>query len=110
MKFLVTGVAKYPLPSEAIDDITEGMKDWVSRYTASGTFEGMLWAMVEAPSGGGIINADNLDELDDIMLESPVTPFSDFRVHLIVPLEPSLERCRQAAVAMAHTVQMVQGN
>ena len=76
MRFLVTTTSKFPMPPEVAPDLIEALGAWANRYTQSGKLE-TVWASAGKPAGGGVLNVDSLDELDAIMTEFPVGPFSE---------------------------------
>ena len=100
MKFLVISKLKFPLPPEAAPGLMDALAAWAEKYTASGKLEA-VWANAGRPGGGGIVNVDSLEELDAIMLESPIGPFSEIEIHPITHLNDSLQRAKQAFQAMA---------
>ena len=75
MRFLVTSTSKHQVPPEALPGLLDALIAWANKYTESGKFEA-IWATAGRAGGGGIINADSLEELDAIMVEFPLGPFS----------------------------------
>jgi muconolactone delta-isomerase len=59
------------------------------------------WTNAGKAGGGGILNVESLEELDAILVEFPVGPFSEIEVVPITELQASLERSKQMFAAMA---------
>ncbi len=100
MRFLVVSKAKQPPPPEMAMGLTEAMEGWVSRHTASGKME-QVWGIAGVRAGGGILKVDSLEEVDAIMAEFPLGPFSDVEIYGLVDLETTLKNTKQAIQAMA---------
>ena len=94
MKFLITSNPKYPLPPEVASDIMGALLAWSKKYSDNGKFE-IIWSYAGKTGGGGIANVDTLEELDALMTEFPMAPFSEVEVTPIVDLHPSIERARE---------------
>ncbi|MBI4319770.1 MAG: hypothetical protein HY675_14875 [Chloroflexi bacterium] len=99
MKFLVISRNKYAVPPDMALGIFDGMIAWTKQVQASGKLES-LWVFAGVQAGGGVANVNSIEELDAMMSECPLTPFSDTEViPLVEPLE-SFERTRKAILAM----------
>jgi muconolactone delta-isomerase len=99
MRFLVTTTAKFPIPPEVAPRLMEALGAWANKYTQSGKLE-TVWSDAGRRGGGGILNVDSLDELDAIMTEFPIGPFSEIEIQPIVDLADSLQRTKQLFEAM----------
>lgn len=75
------------------------MKAWSARHIASGKIE-QVWSFAGVSGGGGIFNVDSPEELDEIMAEFPLGPFSDTKIHGLVDLSKSLDSAAKAVEAM----------
>lgn len=100
MKFLVTTKVKFPMPPEAAPGLMAALSAWAGKYTENGKMEA-VWANAGSTGGGGILNVASLEELDAIMIEFPIGPFSEVEVVPITDLQASLERSRKMFEAMA---------
>jgi muconolactone delta-isomerase len=100
MRFLVTTTTQFPIPPEMAPPVMDGMIAWFNKYTQSGKIE-TGWSDAGRRAGGGILNVDSLEELDAILTELPIGPFSEVEVQPIVDLLDSIERGKQAFAAMA---------
>ncbi len=103
MKFLVTSTTKNPIPPEMVPALVDAMAAWASKYTESGKLEA-VWSFAGLAGGGGIANVDSLEELDAILVEFPFGPFSEIEILPIVDLNESLQRLKQAALAVAQAM------
>jgi muconolactone delta-isomerase len=93
MKFLIVSNTKHLVPPEVMTSVIDAMKAWLQKYREK--IE-QAWGFAGDQGGGGIINVDSLEELDIIMTEFPMGPFSETKVRGLVDLEPSLERLQIA--------------
>jgi muconolactone delta-isomerase len=100
MRFLVTTKTKFPMPPEAAPGLMDALSAWASKYTENGKMEA-VWADAGRTGGGGILNVASPEELDAIMIEFPVGPFSEVEVVPITELQASLERSKEMFQAMA---------
>ncbi len=100
MRFLITGKNKFQMPPEMAPALVDGTIAWAKKYTGSGKLE-QLWGLAGMSEGGGIANVNSADELDAIMTEFPLGPFTEIETHPLVDLVGSMERLKQAMQAMA---------
>ncbi len=100
MRFLIAGKNKYQMPPEMAPAIVDATIAWAKKYTGNGKIE-QLWGLAGMSAGGGIANVDSADELDAIMTEFPLGPFTDIEVHPMVDLAGSMEKLKQAMQAAA---------
>jgi muconolactone delta-isomerase len=97
MKFLVVSKSKYPVPPEAIPSVIDGAIAWKRKY--EGKME-QLYAFAGMLGGGGIIDVDSAEELDTIMGELPLAPFSDIEIYLLTDVEGVWQRSKRIAEEM----------
>lgn len=100
MRFLVTTKPKFQMPPEVAPGLMAALSAWVKEYTDNGKIEAS-WANAGSEGGGGILNVSSLEELDAIMVELPIRPFSEIEVVPITELHASLERAQKMFQAMA---------
>ena len=98
MKFLVISKSKYPLPLEAIPSLMDGAMAWKRKY--EGKME-QLFAFAGMQGGAGIVDVDSAEELDTIIAELPMAPFSDIEVYPLTDVEGVWQRSKQIAEGMA---------
>jgi muconolactone delta-isomerase len=91
MKFLITQESKYPIPPEISSRVLEGMMAWLDKYQRQGKLEAS-WSIAGRQAGGGILNVNSLEELDEIMTQNPLAPFSDVRAEPLSDARESLQR------------------
>jgi muconolactone delta-isomerase len=100
MRFLITGKNKFPLPPEMAEAVLDATIAWAKKYSGNGKIE-QLWGLAGMAGGGGIVNVDSPDELDTIMIEFPLGPFTDLEVYPLTDFTATLERTKQAMQAAA---------
>lgn len=87
MKYLVTA-RPGPMPPP-IDQVRQA-RDWLQARLDDGTFD----ACYAFPGGGGfsISSADSADELMDMLLEYPMSPFVEYDVQPLVEMNDAFDR------------------
>ena len=95
MRYLVVTTLRFSLPPEMAMGLFDALSKWAKRYKEAGKFE-QIWSFAGLQGGGGILNVDSLDELDQIMIEFPLGPFSKVEMHGLVDLDESLDRTKKA--------------
>ncbi len=98
MKFLIVSKSKHLVPSEVMTGVIDDMRLWLQKYKEK--IE-QSWGFAGIQGGGGILNVESLEELDLILTEFPMGPFSETQVHGLVDLGPSLERLKLALQTMS---------
>jgi muconolactone delta-isomerase len=99
LKFLVVTKSKTPFPPEMAQGLLDAVEGWAKKYTASGKIE-QIWNFAGLQGGGGITNVNSLEELDDIMTEFPLGPFSDIEVYGLADFESGMRTLKQAVQSM----------
>ncbi len=99
MRFLVITKGNHPLPMEQAGMITEAMQQWADTHRASGKME-QIWAFAGLPGGGGILNVDSHEELDDIMAAFPFGNWSETQIYPISDIDHTIATFRQIAAQM----------
>ncbi|MBI2856771.1 MAG: hypothetical protein HYX95_00495 [Chloroflexi bacterium] len=99
MRFLVVSRSKFPIPAEIALSVVDATIAWAQKYSASGKIE-HIWSFAGMQAGGGIANVESLEELDAILVEFPIGPFSDTQIYPLVNFKDALQRARQAAQRM----------
>jgi muconolactone delta-isomerase len=100
MRYLVVTKSKQPFPPEMAAGLLDAMSHWTEQYTAQGKIE-QSWGFAGIQGGGGILNVDSPEELDDIMTQFPFAPFSDVEIYGLVDLHDALNRNRRFIAMMA---------
>jgi muconolactone delta-isomerase len=76
------------------------MMAWVDKYQRQDKLE-VVWSIAGRQAGGGILNVNSLDELDEIMQQNPLAPFSEVRVEPITDLQKSFRHNLKSLEDMA---------
>lgn len=104
MKFMIYTLARHPVPPEIMPALLDGVWGWATKYKESGKFES-IWSFAGQPGGGAIVNVETADELDQILGEFPLSPFSEFCIYPITELKAGLDRGKQIFGQMAKMMQ-----
>lgn len=99
MRFLVVTKNKHLVPLEVLPSLIDAMLAWMRKY--QGKKMEQVWSFAGIQGGGGIINVESAEELDTIMAEWPLNPFSAVEVYPLADLEAKLQQMKQVAQAMA---------
>jgi muconolactone delta-isomerase len=99
MRYLVVTKQTTPMPPEMAPGLLAAMKAFSARYTDLGKVE-QSWSFAGQSGGGAILNVDSLEELDEIMAEFPLRPFSNIEIYGLVHLHNSLDTASKAFEAM----------
>ena len=102
MRFLITSKNKHLAPPELVPGLIDTTLAWAHKY--QGKVE-QIWAVAGQQAGGGVLNVESLEELDIILAELPLGPFSETEVYPLVDLESSLQHQKQMAQALTAGVQ-----
>lgn len=94
MRFLIVSKVN-PLPPELALTLLDAHEAFAKAYLKNGKFE-QVFSVAGAPAGGCIANVDSLEELDAIMSEYPLGPFSETEVHPLMDLFESLANVKKA--------------
>ncbi len=100
MRFLITGKNKFPMPPEIAPGVVDATIAWAKKYSGNGKLE-QLWGLAGIAGGGGIVNVGSPDELDTIMTEFPLGPFTEIEVYALTDFIGSLEKLKQVMQAAA---------
>jgi muconolactone delta-isomerase len=99
MRFLVVTEGRTVPPPEMGPAMLDALGAWADRHTASGKME-QIWGLAGVRGGAGTLNVDSLEELDEIMTQSPVGPFSDTRIYPLIDVHEAIAHGKQAMAAM----------
>ena len=99
MRYLVTSTSQFQVPPEHASELMDALHRWERKYRESGHIE-QAWANAGGDGGGAIVNVSSHDELDAMMVEFPLSPFSRIHVQPLADLHASLDRYKERAAAM----------
>ncbi len=103
MRFLIVQKTQHPMPPEAALPLMKAMHEWLKRYRQDGTIE-QTWNFMGQAAGGGIMSAESHEELDDILAENPLRPYSTVEVYPLTDIDRSFEKQIQV---IEHMMQMM---
>ena len=96
MKALVIGRPKFQVPPDMAPMITQGAIDWYDRYkdrfVEFGTFLG--------GGGFGLVEVDDVDELNKMISEMPFITFSEVTAELYVEGDKGFRQFQESMAAM----------
>ena len=95
MRFLVTLKQKYMVPPEVQVGLLDGSIAWIKRYTASKKME-QSWAFAGTPGGGGVLNVNSAEELNQIMAELPLGAVGEIEIQPIIDVEEAMTQAKKA--------------
>ena len=103
MPFLVVQKTHHTMPPEAALPLMKAMHEWLKRYRQNGKIE-QTWNFAGQAAGGGIISVESHEELDDILAENPIRPFTSVDVYPLTDIDRSFEKQIQV---IEHMMQMM---
>jgi hypothetical protein len=98
MRALVVARQKMPPPAEMMPGLAQGFAAWREQYRDK--WESFFF-FATVTGGCGIANVANETELFQMILEWPLTPFSDIEVHPVVDGDEALGRWVEQIQALA---------
>ena len=96
MRFLVVTKSRTPAPPDP--SIVDAMTAWLDQHESKME---QSWSFAGLNGGGGILNVESLEELDDIMAGFPFGQFSTIEVYGLADLRRSLGNTRTLMSQMA---------
>lgn len=93
MRFLIISKNKHLTPPEVVPGLIDATLAWARKY--QGQIE-QIWAVAGQQAGGGIVNVESLEQLDTILAELPLGPFSETEVYPLVDLDVSFQHQKEA--------------
>jgi len=97
MRFMLVIHPQFPLPPEHVGTLVDGFTAWWNRYRdrfdSAGFFAG-------GSGGGGICNVADPAELQQMMMEWPLTPFSQIESYALVDMDTALDQWRAMVASM----------
>jgi hypothetical protein len=99
MRFLVTVNQKYMIPPEVQLGLLDGSIAWEKKYVVSKKLE-QSWGFVGMPGGGGVLNVNSLEELNQIIAELPLGAVSQTEIKPIMDMEEAINQAKKALMSM----------
>ena len=96
MRFLVIAKNRTPLPPGLAVPLLEAMERFVDTGLENGTTE-QVFSLAGYAGGGAILNVESHEQLDTIMSQYPLGPFSNTEVYALGDLHHSLAESKKAA-------------
>jgi len=103
MQFLVIAKPRSAPPLEMTLPLIEAMEAWVAQHRASGKAKA-LWSLAGYAGGGGVLDVDSHEELDEIMASFPFAPFSTIEVLALGDLDRALQATKAVVQRMAEAM------
>jgi muconolactone delta-isomerase len=99
MRFLIISKTKYMTPTEVVPSLIDTTLAWARKYEGQidqiWSFAGGLWSFTRQQAEEGVANVESREELDTILAEFPLGPFSETEVYPLVDLDVSLQRQKE---------------
>jgi muconolactone delta-isomerase len=91
MKFLVTVTPRQvaPMPPGAIAEVLSAQRDWLTQKLEDGTLD-CAYGFIGG-GGVGIVNADSIEEMHALLVQSPGFPIGDNEVRPLGELNETME-------------------
>lgn len=96
MRFLVITKSRTPAPPDP--SLVDAMIAWLDQHKAKME---QSWSFAGINGGGGILNVETLEEVDDVMAGFPFGQFSTIEVYGLADLRRSLDNVRTVMSQMA---------
>jgi len=93
MQFLIITKPSSPPPPEMVLPLIGAMEAWVAQGRKDGTSKA-IWSFAGTQGGGGILEVESHEQLDEIMAGFPFAPFSSVEVYALADLDKSLAATR----------------
>ncbi len=99
MRFLVLTTPREAVPPEVRLQMIDAMRGWVETQLASGRMVD-VWAIAGTRGGGGILEVDSHEELNEVMAGFPFGQRSNIEVHALADINIALDQGRAATERM----------
>lgn len=104
MKFLVlASQGAVPAPPAVVAEALKGFKKWMADQMKAGTVD-CAFGFAAGGGGCGIVNASSGEELQELMVGSPLGPFSTFELRPLADfnsgMDLAIKQLTAAAAAM----------
>lgn len=93
MRFLIVTKQAAAPPMEMALPLMDAMDAWLAEHRASGKVK-QVWNFAGLTGGGGVLEVDSHEELDDIMAGFPWGPWSTTEIYALSDLDHSLATSR----------------
>ena len=101
MRFLVmTSQGAAQPPPEALPLILPAFKDWIHDRVKAGKIEA-VFSYAEGGGGCGIANVTSHEELNELLVSSPLAPFTNYEVRALADFDKAIDNGIRAVEAMA---------
>ena len=97
MRFMFITHLRHPVPPELMPSLMEGFAAWWERYRDRWEGAGFF---AEGNGGGGICEVADEVEFHQMILEWPLTPFSETEAHALVDMDTSLSQWQELLAQM----------
>ncbi len=99
MRFLVLSKNRMPLPPGMAVPLIEAMERFVDSMLKSGKAE-QVFSLAGYTGGGAILSVESHEELDTVMSQFPLGPFSTPEIYALADLPHALAEGKKAAQQM----------
>jgi len=99
MRFLIVTEGRNPVPPEMAMRMMDMMDAWLAEHRASGKLEAM-WSFAGRPGGGGVLNVESHEELDEIMAGFPFSQTSSISIYALADIDAGVANARKVYAQM----------
>lgn len=86
-------------PTEVVPSLIDTTLAWARKYEGKidqiWSFAGGLWSFTRQKAEEGVADVESLEELDAILAEFPLGPFSETQVYPLVDMRVSLQQRKE---------------
>ncbi len=94
MRFLVLTFTNQMMPPETAAQATGATIEWINKYREKGIMKD-VFSLGGINGGGGILDVDTPEQLDEIMIEFPMNPFSEIKIYPLSDVKHALKHMQQ---------------
>jgi muconolactone delta-isomerase len=103
MRFLIVTNQRQAPPPEMMPMLVPGMKAWLAESRASGKMV-EVWNFAGGAGGGGILDVDSAEELEEVMGTFPFAPFSSIEVYPLSDVDKAMDLLEQNIAQMMESM------
>jgi muconolactone delta-isomerase len=108
MEFLIISKDKYMTAPAVVPSLIDATLAWARKYEGQidqiWSFAGRLWSFTGQQAEEGVANVESREELDTILAEFPLRPFSETEVYPLADLDVSLQQQKETLQSVSAPV------
>ena len=88
MRFVVGSEPRHPVQPEMLPRLLDALLAWLEQHRDKFV---EVWGYAGTQGGGGLVEVESLEELNQMMTEFPFAPFSEMKVTPVIGVRESVE-------------------